>query len=482
MYDVAVIGAGIAGCTCARELTRYGLSVVVLESGSDIASGTTRANSGIVHAGYDPVPGTLKAHYNILGARLFPHLAEELDFPYLRTGSYVVAFSDEDVDKLTALLERGRENGVSDLEIIDADELHRREPNLSGKAVGALWAPTAAIINPYMTALAFAENAVAAGAEFSLSTTVAGLRRCSDGTFVLDCTDHDVQARAVVNAAGVDAGDVADMVSTQHIDIITRAGEYCLLDTEFKDSFRSVVFQTPTPQGKGVLVLPTTGGNILIGPDALPRDTYDTSTTPGGLEHILEVARRSWEDIPVWGIITNFAGLRATNAQTADFVIGQAPDVPGFFNIAAFDSPGLTSAPAVALDIAAQIADLLGASVDPQFNPTRRAIPSFSACDDAKREELIGEDPAWGHIICRCEKVTEAQIVAAIHSPIPATTLDAIKWRTRAGMGRCQSGFCMPEVACILSRELGIGLDEVCKRGPGSPIVVGMRKGESHEA
>ncbi len=508
-YDVIVIGAGVAGCCTARELARFDLRVLVLEQGEDVSVGTTRANSGIVHGGYDPEPGTYKARYNIEGSRLFSVWAKELGFEYSNNGSLVVAFSDEERPMLEELYERGLANGLEGegFGIIEAKMLHEREPNLSPAAVAALWVPTGAICDPYGIANCAAQNAALNGVEFKFHTQVTGIARIccgSDGAAVADGSMRAAvamtagasagnragataayrietpqarfEARCVVNAAGLHAGEMNNLVSAHKIEITAVAGEYCLFDTQYGKAFTSTIFQTPTAAGKGVLVTPTTGGNLLIGPDAVPRESYeDTSTTAEGLAGVLKAASKTWEHIPRGGIITNFAGLRA-HGTTGDFQIGEPADAPGFFNIAAFESPGLSAAPAVGADIAARVAARLGAASRPGFNPNYHPAPSFARVSAAERAALIAEDPAYGHVICRCEKVTEAEIVAAIHAPLPATTIDAIKWRTRAGMGRCQAGFCLPLVSELLARELGCELKDVCKRDEGSYLVLGSRK------
>lgn len=510
MHDAIIIGAGIAGAACARELSRYDLDVLLLEAQSDVGYGATRANSGIVHAGYDPASGTLKARYNVEGARLYPQLAQDLDFPYWQNGSMVVAFDDGQRPALEALYERGISNGVEGLRIIEDPELHELEPNLNPEAVAALLVPTGAITNPYLACVAMAENAVANGVEVQLDTRVSGIERRLDGSFVVHA-EHvplfgsrgpretrplheegpetrpvgekrdvaypvEYETRIVINAAGTHAGKVNDMVSSRRFTINPRAGEYVLLDRGYGNAFTHTMFQVPTPAGKGVLVAPTTSGNLIVGPDAVERDELDdTSTTASGLDAVVASATRTWPGYAWRGVITNFAGVRASCFETSDFIIGEAPDAPGFFNVAAFDSPGLTSAPAVAFDLATRIATRLGTRPRADFVATRHAVPEFLHLDDEERAARCKDDPRWGHVVCRCEQVTEAEIVAAIHAPIPARTLDAIKWRTRAGMGRCQSGFCLPNVQRILARELDVDETQIQKGGHGSYVSVTKR-------
>ncbi len=475
MFDVIIIGAGIAGAACARELSRYDISILLLESKSDVAAGATRANSGIVHAGFDPEPGTLKARYNIEGSRLYPKLAEELSFPYIRNGSLVVAFAEEERPALESLLERGKNNGVPELRIIESAELHELEPNLSPKAVAALYAPSGAITNPYLACLALAENAVQNGVECRLDTPVTGIERIGDG-WCVHAGGEDLDCHIVIDAAGTHSAEVAAMAGDTSYKITPRAGEYVLLDRGYGKTFTSTMFQVPTAAGKGVLVAPTTGGNLIVGPDAVVReDLDDTSTDAAGLDAVVAAAKKTWPDFSWRGVITNFAGVRSSCVEHTDFILGEPEGMDGFFRIVGFDSPGLTAAPAVAVEYASVIAERLDARPNPAFNPKRNVLPMFSRASDDERAALIAKDPAWGHIICRCEEVAEAEIVAAIHSPIPATSIDAIKWRTRAGMGRCQSGFCMPLVAEIIARETGCDACDVRKSSGDSAIAVGRR-------
>lgn len=486
MRDVCIIGAGIAGCACARYLAFYDMDVVVVDEAYDVSCGTTRANSGIVHAGYDPAPGTAKARYNVEGSRMYPELADELGFEFERCGSLVVAFSDEEIPTLEGLLERGVANGVEGLEILDADALHAKEPNLAPEAVAALWVPTGGIADPYGACLAFAENAADNGVAFSFLTRVERVERAGDAWRVhavrTDAGDAsvaeaiDIEARFVVNAAGLHAAELNNMVSAHAFAITPRVGEYLLLDSVWGDAFHSTVFQVPTAAGKGVLVSPTTGGNIIVGPNAVPRDDADaTYTTPEGLDYVAAHARKTWKDLPARDAITNFAGLRASCVEDPDFHIGEPDDAPGFFNILGFDSPGLTAAPAVGKDIADAIATRMAAPRREGHDPHRAAPVDFSRLDDESRARLVAEDPAWGRIVCRCECVSEAEIAACVHSPVPARTTDAVKWRTRAGMGRCQGGFCLPLVAGIIARETGCDITEIRKGRPGSEHSFGHR-------
>lgn len=473
-FDVVVAGAGIAGCTAARELARYDLSICVLEAGNDIACGATRANSAIVHAGFDPVPGTLKARFNVEGSKAYPRWCDELGVQFRRNGSMVLAFDDEGRLKLDELVRRADANGVEGVRIVSGSRAREMEPNVSPEVACALVAPTGGIVDPYGFAFASAENACDNGVRFLFNHRVERIVRV-DGGFNLEASGERFFARAVVNAAGLFADELNNMISANRFSITPRRGEYYLYDTEYATTFEHTMFQVPGPLGKGVLVTPTIHGNMLIGPNSVSQASKtDLSTTQEGLADIVERARRTWPAASPRGAITNFAGLRAAG-ESGDFVIGEAVDVPGFFNIACFESPGLTSAPAVATFIASQVAARLGAGGNPSFNPRRAPQFPFTAMTDEQREQAIARDPAFGHVVCRCCEATEAEVVHALRGPLPVLSLDAIKWRTGATMGRCHGGFCSPELVEIMSRELGCSPDAIDKRLPGSRMIASAR-------
>ncbi|RDB60382.1 FAD-dependent oxidoreductase [Gordonibacter sp. 28C] len=483
LCDVVVIGAGVAGAACARELSRYRLDVVLLEAGNDVACGATRANSGIVHAGYDPAPGTLKARYNVEGSRLYARWADELGFAYRRNGSLVLAFSDEELTSVRALVARAARNGVEGVRELDAGEVRALEPQVDAAVKGALLAETGAICDPYEAAFACVEQAVAHGARLRFNERVSSVARLSqDGDagsaaryLVATASGARWAARAVVNAAGVHADEINNLVSERRLRIVPRRGEYCLYDTDFGRTFSHTMFQAPSRAGKGVLVTPTVHGNLLVGPNAVEQGSKDdVSTSAEGLAFVLEAARRTWPGAGTRGVIANFAGLRASGAD-GDFAIGQPDDAPGFFNVACFDSPGLTSAPAVAADVARDVAELLDAPARADFDPRRRRAVPFSELDEDGRARAVAADPRAGRVVCRCCDVTEAEIVEALHGPVPVLSLDALKWRTRATMGRCHGGFCSPEIAKIVARETGVAPDRLDKRLPGSPLVATAR-------
>ncbi len=483
--DVVIIGAGVAGCAVARELARWDVRTCVLEAGNDLACGATRANSGIVHAGYDPKPGTNKARFNVEGSRLFPQWANELGFPYVRNGSMVLAFSEEELAAVRRLEARAKQNGVEGVRVVDAAEAYRLEPSCGPGVTGALVAETGAICDPYQVALACAEQAAEHGADFRFNERVTFVRPAAeDGPageasarwVVVAATGLRIAARAVVNAAGVFSADMNNQVSASKLAIAARRGEYCLYDTERGGAFGRTMFQAPSSAGKGVLVTPTVHGNVLVGPNAVAQSSKtDVSTTAEGLRFVLDTARKTWPYAGKPGMISNFSGIRATGVGDGDFVIGEPDDAPGFFNIACFDSPGLTSAPAVAAFLAGRIAEQLGAAPNAAFAPTRRTRKAFADMNEEERAAAIAADPRMGRVVCRCCNVTEGEIAAALHGPVPVLSLDAIKWRTGAMMGRCHGGFCMPEIARIVAVETGILPSELDKRGVGSPLVSAAR-------
>ncbi|MBQ9041723.1 MAG: FAD-dependent oxidoreductase [Eggerthellaceae bacterium] len=475
-YDVVIIGAGVVGCAIARELTRWNASVCVVDRASDVAALTTRANSGIVHAGFDAKHGSLKARYNVEGSKMYAALSEELGFAYRNNGSLVLAFTAEERDSVQALLENGKANGVDQLRIVDAAELQKLEPNVSHEALCALYAPTGAICNPYETALAFAENALANGAQVRLNTEVQSIARVADGSGfelgvrdVLNDAEKTIAARVVVNAAGVNADRIGALAGCELPEITARRGEYVILDKRRGDAFNATMFRAPSKVGKGVLVSPTVDGNLIVGPNAHAVERTARDTTGEGIAEVLKKAHDLWPELDESAVIARFAGLRATPAN-GDFTVGEADGLPGFFNAAGIESPGLTAAPAIAVDLASQIAERLGAEANPAFNPHRDETPRYADMTEEERAARVKEDPAWGRMICRCEQVTEAEIRAAVNAPIPACTLDSVKWRTRAGMGRCHGGFCSPYVTQIIAQETGCAIDEVRKGDVGTRV------------
>lgn len=474
-YDIIIIGAGVSGSAVARELARSKRRIAVLERAYDICEGTSKANSGIVHAGYDAVPGTLKAKLNIDGNKMMEALSKELDFSFKRTGSFVITFEEEGKEKLKELYDRGVINGVEGMKILSGDEARAMEPELSDEVKAALYAPTAGIVCPFGMNIAFAENAAVNGVDFYLDTEVASIEKEESG-YCIHASDKEFHAAVVVNAAGVYADSIHNMVCENKIHITPRRGEYCLFDKTAGDLVKRTIFQLPSAKGKGILVTPTVHGNLLAGPTAedIP-DKEGINTTAAGLEQVLAVGAKSVKNLPVRQVITSFSGLRA-HEGSGDFIIGEAKAAPGFFDVAGIASPGLTSAPAIGVYVAELINEKYPAPVNEDFISTRKGIPNMAEATMEERKELINKNPAYANVICRCELVTEGEILDAIHRPLGATTLDGVKRRTRAGMGRCQSGFCSPKVVEILARELGVDSSQIMKAGKGSEVLIGYNK------
>lgn len=476
-YDVIVVGAGVAGAAVARELSRLDLAVLVLEAANDIACGATRANSAIVHAGFDPDPGSLKAKFNVEGSRLFPQWARELGFPYKRNGSLVLGFTAEDDALLRELWRRAIRNGVEDVNLVTDEQVCLLEPFVNPDVRCALLAESGAICDPYQVALRCAEQAARNGVRFHFNEEVVSIQKGYGRYLVRTSRGELYRARAIVNVAGVFADEMNNMVSARKLRIVPRRGDYQLLDTEYGDTFSRTMFQVPSAAGKGVLVTPTVHGNLLIGPSAIEQASKtDVSTHADGLQLVHRLAHKTWPGLSAKGLIANFAGIRASNADGDDFVVGQPDDAPGFFNIACFDSPGLTSAPAVAVHIAGEIADYLDALPREDFDDRMPQNTPFAEMAAGERAAAAAEDGRWGRIVCRCCQVSEAEIVEALHGPLPALSLDALKWRTRAMMGRCHGGFCTPEICKIVARETGVAPDALDKRGRRSPIIAEARE------
>ncbi|MCI2048935.1 MAG: NAD(P)/FAD-dependent oxidoreductase [Lachnospiraceae bacterium] len=480
MMDVIVIGAGVTGCAIARELSRRERSILVLERGLDVCEGTSKANSGIVHAGHDAKPGTMKARMNIEGSRMMEALSRELDFPYRRNTSLVIGFNEEDRHTLEELKAQGEVNGVEGLAVISGEEARAKEPKLSAGVTCALFCPTGGIVDPFLLTVAFAENAAVNGAEFRFGTEVTKISG-KEGAFTVETADGTAfQAKRIVNAAGVYADVFHNMVSAQHIHITARKGEYLLMDKKTKGFVNATIFQCPTKMGKGVLVTPTCHGNLLIGPTSVDiEDKEGVNTTAEGLADVVEKAGLSAEDLPTRQVITSFAGLRA-HEDGGDFIVAEAADCPGFFDAAGIESPGLTSAPAIAKYMAELITEKDKAPEKTGFKAERKGIPCMAEATPEERKALVAENPLYANVICRCELVTEGEIVDAINRPVGATTLDGVKRRVRAGMGRCQAGFCTPKQMDILARETGRDLQDIVKSGSGSQLLDGGKFESTH--
>ena len=476
MYDVVIIGAGVVGSVTARLLSRFSLSVCVLEKENDVSMGATKANSAIVHAGFDAKEGTLKAKLNVKGSEMMPKICEELGVDYKNNGSLVIGFSDEDKNTISALYERGVKNGVAGLEILDREALIEKEPNISKNAICALWAPTGAIVSPYELAIAAMGNAMDNGVELKLNFEVKSITKDGD-SFVISSDTETVCARYVINAAGIFADKIAKMAGDNSFEIHPRRGEYVLLDSECGNLVSHTIFTTPTKMGKGILVSPTVHNNLLLGPTSEDiEDKDDKATTEVGLENVLMSAGKSVENIPRNKAITSFCGLRAVG-DTGDFIINSP--VKGFINLAGIESPGLSASPAIA-EYALTLLEEQGLRVTLRndFNPIRKPAHYFKTANIDEKNEIIKKDKAFGRIICRCETVTEGEILEAIRTNPKPCDLDGIKRRTRAQMGRCQGGFCSPYITEILARELNIPVEEVTKCGGKSIINIGKTKEE----
>jgi len=486
LYDVLIVGGGVVGCAVARVLSRSRLDVLLCEACADVSMGASRANSAVVHAGYDAKPGTLMARYNALGNALYTDWCRDLDVPLVRCGSLVIAFGAEDEAKLDTLFAYGRENGVPGLALLSGEAAREREPALNPDVTRALWAPTGGVTSPYQMTIACWENAVANGLDTLLSAPVTAIAPgdAPDAPFTVAVRGLDapinIKARLIVNAAGVRADDIARMVGDDSFTILPRKGEYLLLDREANNLTR-VVFQTPSRLGKGILVSPTADGPAFVGPTALDvEDKDDTSTTRDAQDILRSFAPRSVPGLDLRMGITQFAGVRAV-ADTGDFVIRPSAKHPRFLHAAGICSPGLTAAPAIAEAVAGKggLVERAGLALedDPAYDPKRPDTPSFRCLDDAARAALIARDPAWGRVVCRCETVSEAEIVSAIRRG--GRTLDGVKRRTRAGMGRCQGGFCAPRVMALIHRETGIPMERLTKNGGASRLLAGALREEA---
>ena len=475
MYDIIIIGAGVIGCAVARELSRCDAKILVLDKNADVCEGTSKANSAIVHSGYDAKNGSLMAKFNVEGNAMMDAVCRELDVPFKRIGSLTVCTGPDDLPKLTELYDRGVANGVPGLQILNREEALAIEPNLADGVVAALYAPSAGIICPFKLTVAYAENAAENGAEFLLNTAVTDVYSDNDLWHIV--TDSgEYTARAVVNAAGVYSDELNNMVSTRKLHITPRRGDYILLDRSANGYVKHTVFQLPSKFGKGVLVTPTVHGNTIVGPTAVDIDDKEsTATTAPAIADVIAKSAISIKSLPTRQVITSFAGLRA-HEDAHEFVLGEAQGAENFFNCAGIESPGLSSAPAIAVYTADLIREKLNLYEKPDFNPNRKDILNPNNLSIKERNDLIRREPAYGTIVCRCESVTEGEILDAIRRPVGARTLDGVKRRTRAGMGRCQAGFCSPKVMDILVRELGISMEDVRKSGDNAYLVIGRTK------
>ncbi len=473
MFDIIIIGAGVVGGMIARELSRYELSVAIVEKGADVSLGATRANSAIVHAGFDAKEGSLKAKLNVEGSKMMENVARELGVKYKKNGSLVVGFNEEDRKTLEGLLERGNKNEVEGLELLEREQILEIEPNIGDNVTVALYAPTGAIICPYELCMASVGNAMDNGASLFLDFDVKKIEKI-EGGYRVSSADKALETKFVINCAGVHSDDIARMVGDDSFSITARRGEYMLLDRECGNLVSHTIFRCPSAMGKGILVSPTVDGNLLLGPTAENiDDKTDVSTTAAGLAKVRVQANEQVSGINMGKVITSFSGLRATGS-TGDFIINEKD---GFVNCAGIESPGLSASPAIALYVA-EILKNTGLEMNEKadFCPTRKPMHYFSSLSVDEKNEIIKEQPEFAHIICRCEMVTEGEILEAIRTNPKPRDVDGVKRRTRASMGRCQGGFCMPYVVELLAKEQGCDYTQITKFGGESYINIGKTK------
>lgn len=473
--QVVIVGGGIIGTAAARELSRYKLDVLLLEKEPEVGWGTTKANSGIVHGGFHEEEGTLKAKYCFPGNQMYPKLCEELNVCFVQNGILMVGRTPEEMETVRQYYERGKRRGVN-VKLLSREELLRREPNLSPEIAGGLYAPEGGAVMPFELAAALMENAAQNGARYKVNAEVINAWYDRDsGKKYLETGEEIIAADYIVNAAGLFSDDLARMFGDDYFSIRPRKGEEYIFDLSVKDLVKSTIFPVPGQVSKGILVIPTAAGNLMMGPTGDDvEDKEDLGTSLDGFQRVLAGARSLVPSLDPRKIIAQFAGVRAASDR-GDFIVELSPNVPGLLHLAGIESPGLTAAPAIAADVSRLLAEAgLELEAKEDFQPRREGVVRFSTLSRAEQDELIRKDPSFGRIICRCESITEGEIVDAIRRG--AHTLDGIKFRARAGAGRCQGGFCQPLIAQIISRELGISVTEVTKAGPGSEVVISKAK------
>ncbi len=473
-FDIAVIGGGIIGCCIARQLSRYDAKIVVIEAANDIAAGTTKANGGLVHAGYDPAPGSCKARVNARGCALYTQWADELGFAFKRTGSMVMAFDEADRATLERLKKQGEENGVEGLRTIEPAEILELEPRANPEAVAALWCPSTGYVDPFDVAISAAENAAANGVAFLRGHAVEAIDKTEEG-FEVHAGGDTLLAARIVNAAGNGSAEVSRMAGAEEFELVWRQGNIVVLDKEPRPLMP--LYPTPTPVSKGVIVTGTAHGNTVITATAHERTPGDTETYAPDLKQLLDGARKLVPDLNTRKVVRAFGGGRAVIKGLNDFMICRSAVVPGLIQVAGIQSPGVASAPAIA-ELVDELLHEDGATLTERadYEPRRAAPADFDLLPYREQQALIEKDPAWGSIVCRCETVPEAEIVAAIHRAPGAVSVEGVKRRCRAGMGRCQSGFCQSKVVRIIARELGCEESDVLLEDDGSQIVFGPIK------
>lgn len=470
MYDIAIIGGGVIGCSIARELSKYKIKIVVIEGEEDVSCGATKANSGIVHGGYDAKHGTKKGYFSHRGNMLFDDLNKELNFGFEKIGSLVLAFDQEELKTLSKIIENGKKNGVNDLNIINREKLLEIEPNV-GDAIGALYCKGAGIVSPYEYCIALAENAILNKVEFKFNSKVNNINKKED-LYLIETALGDVKSKIVINAAGVNSDTISNMINDEYFHIIPRKGEYLVYVKGYGNRVNHVIFQCPNEKGKGVLVTPTYHNNLMVGPDAqIMDDKYDTSTSTDNLFEIIGKVDKSIPNLDNKKIIRSFAGTRATSSLH-DFIIEETKS-KNFINVAGIESPGITSSPAIAQYVSNLVGNIIDLPKNDEFNPHRDANIIKKSIEDmlpmkAVNEYINLDDNNPDRIVCRCEQVRQKDILDALDRGIDVTSTDGVKRRTRAGMGICQGKFCEPRVKKIIAKRYGISEDEITTRGKGS--------------
>lgn len=485
MWDAIIIGAGISGCSVARELARYQLKVLVLEKGHDVCAGTTKGNSATVHAGYDPDPGSNKAIYNVRGSRMYPELCRELQVPYLKNGLVMIALDEDQMEEVRKLHEMGQRNGVR-TEVCDRARILEIEPDMGEGVIGGLWVPDSGMVCPYNLVMALAENSARNGVEFRTSTQALSVQR-DGGEWLVATPDETFRTKYVFNCAGTHADKFNNMVSGDVFHIIPREGQHLIMDRDFAPYVKTTIYPTPEllPGGghtKGMGLMPSVDGTLILGCNADDVDDPDFSAnTREGIDKILDFFEERWKYMPISkhvpkfprdAVITAYGGSRA-HPDRDDFILGEPKDAPNFINLAGIESPGVTAAPAIAIDMVKILVDRERPALKQDYKPGREIKKPFRTMTAEERREAIKADPDYARIVCRCEQVTEAEIRDAIRRPVGARSVSAVKMRTRAGMGRCQGGFCSPRVLEILCEELGLDPLEVTQSGGRSNILVG---------
>ena len=481
IYDVIIVGGGVIGCAIARELSKYKLRTVLLEKNNDVCNETSAANSAIVHSGYDPLPNSLKAQMNVLGNSMYPQMCKELDVPFIQNGSLTIATTDDEMNTLLSLQKRANENKV-ETKILSSEEVLKLEPQLNKDIKGALFAPTCGIVNPFELTVALMENAMDNGVELLLNHEVNNIKINENSVSVFCKNDKELECKVLINAAGLFADDINAFVDKDSFTITPRKGQYFVLDHFDLNFVKHTLFMVPSDKGKGVLVTPTTSGNYLIGPSSdFVDDKQDLSTTKDILDSVRSQASRIIENIPYANLIRQYSGLRAVSS-TGDFIIEHSKVSKNLINVAGIQSPGLASCPAIALKVVELLKECMPLNVNEEFNPIRRKVYRLKEMSLEDKNKLISENPQFGHIVCRCEKISEGEIVDCIYRNCGATTVNGVKKRCRPGFSKCQGAMCEASVIKILARELKKDESEILYSENGSNILKYETKvGDCHD-